>query len=279
MVLSETTSPGLNIWCGEMINKEQYSWPDLSETIILVTGANGGIGFDIVQSALKSGAIVLATDLVIGKDLEKLKSNSRLLLGVYDLSKDNHLEECLLWADSLGVNVLINNAAIFDMAPLLEADLEQFDKLFAVNVRAMFAMMQGIAKSLVSRNEKGVIINFSSQAGRRGEALVSHYCATKAAVISYTQSAALALAPKGIRVNALAPGVIDTPMWNKVDELFAKYEGLEIGEKKNKIGKSVPLGRFGTPSDVTGVVLFLASKQSKYITGQTINVDGGNVFS
>jgi len=109
--------------------------------------------------------------------------------------------------------------------------------------------------------------------------LVSHYCATKAAVISYTQSAALALASKGIRVNALAPGVIDTPMWNKVDELFAKYEGLEIGEKKNKIGKSVPLGRFGTPSDVTGVVLFLASKQSKYITGQTINVDGGNVFS
>ena len=262
-----------------MINKEQYSWPDLSETIILVTGANGGIGFDIVQSALKSGAIVLATDLVIGKDLEKLKSNSRLELGVYDLSKDTHLEECLLWADSLGVNVLINNAAIFDMAPLLEADLEQFDKLFAVNVRAMFAMMQGIAKSLVSRNEKGVIINFSSQAGRRGEALVSHYCATKAAVISYTQSAALALAPKGIRVNALAPGVIDTPMWNKVDELFAKYEGLEIGEKKNKIGKSVPLGRFGTPSDVTGVVLFLASKQSKYITGQTINVDGGNVLS
>jgi NAD(P)-dependent dehydrogenase (short-subunit alcohol dehydrogenase family) len=165
------------------------------------------------------------------------------------------------------------------MAPLLEAGLEQFDKLFTVNVRAMFTMMQGVAKSLVSRNEKGVIINFSSQAGRRGEALVSHYCATKAAVISYTQSAALALAPKGIRVNAVAPGVIDTPMWDKVDELFAKYEGLDIGEKKNKIGKSVPLGRFGTPSDVTGVVLFLASKQSKYITGQTINVDGGNVLS
>jgi len=279
MVLPETTSPGLNIWCGEMINKQQYLWPDLSENIILVTGANGGIGYDIVQSALKSGAKVLATDLVIGKDLEKLKSNSSLELRIYDLSKDTHLEECLLWADSLGVNVLINNAAIFDMAPLLEAGLEQFDKLFTVNVRAMFTMMQGVAKSLVSRNEKGVIINFSSQAGRRGEALVSHYCATKAAVISYTQSAALALAPKGIRVNAVAPGVIDTPMWDKVDELFAKYEGLDIGEKKNKIGKSVPLGRFGTPSDVTGVVLFLASKQSKYITGQTINVDGGNVLS
>lgn len=262
-----------------MMNKKQYSGPNLSEAIILVTGANGGIGFDIVKSALKSGAKVLATDLVIGKDLEELHSNASLELRAYDLSKDNHLEECLLWADSLGVNVLINNAAIFDMAPLLEADLEQFDKLFSVNVRAMFAMMQGVAKSLVSRNEKGVIINFSSQAGRRGEALVSHYCATKAAVISYTQSAALALAQKGIRVNAVAPGVIDTPMWDKVDALFAKYEDLDIGEKKKKIGKSVPLGRFGAPSDVTGVVLFLASNQSKYITGQTINVDGGNVLS
>ncbi len=279
MVLPETTSPGLNIWCGEMINKKQYSGPNLSEAIILVTGANGGIGFDIVKSALKSGATVLGTDVVISKDLEELHPNASLELRAYDLSKDNHLEECLLWADSLGVNVLINNAAIFDMAPLMEADLEQFDKLFAVNVRAMFAMMQGVAKSLVSRNEKGVIINFSSQAGRRGEALVSHYCATKAAVISYTQSAALALAPKGIRVNAVAPGVIDTSMWDKVDELFAKYEGLDIGEKKKKVGKSVPLGRFGTPSDVTGVVLFLVSKQSKYITGQTINVDGGNVLS
>ena len=262
-----------------MMNKKQYSGPDLSEAIILVTGANGGIGFDIVKSALKSGAKVLGTDEVISKDLEELHPNASLELRAYDLTKDNHLEECLLWADSLGVNVLINNAAIFDMAPLLEADLEQFDKLFAVNVRAMFAMMQGVAKSLVSRNEKGVIINFSSQAGRRGEALVSHYCASKAAVISYTQSAALALAQKGIRVNAVAPGVIDTPMWDKVDALFAKYEDLSIGEKKKKIGKSVPLGRFGTPSDVTGVVLFLASNQSKYITGQTINVDGGNVLS
>ena len=158
-----------------MMNKKQYSGPNLSEAIILVTGANGGIGFDIVKSALKSGATVLGTDVVISKDLEELHPNASLELRTYDLSKDNHLEECLLWADSLGVNVLINNAAIFDMAPLLEADLEQFDKLFAVNVRAMFAMMQGVAKSLVSRNEKGVIINFSSQAGRRGEALVSHF--------------------------------------------------------------------------------------------------------
>lgn len=262
-----------------MIAKKIYSYPDLSNSIVLVTGANGGIGFDIVNSALQAGAKVLATDLVIGASLEKLNSNERFISKAYDLQDDSQCNECIAWSNSLGVNVLVNNAAIFDMAPFLESSLDQYDQLFSVNVRAMFAMMQGIAKGLDSRKEKGSIINFSSQAGRRGEALVSHYCATKAAVISYTQSAALGLASKGIRVNAIAPGVIDTPMWDTVDKLFAKYEELKPGEKKKKVGKSVPLGRFGIPSDVTGVVLFLASDHAQYITGQTINVDGGNVLS
>ena len=259
-----------------MINS-QKSYPVLSSSIVLVTGANGGIGFDIAISALQAGAKVIATDLVIGASLEKLKSNERLITKAYDLQDDFQRNECIEWSNSLGVNVLVNNAAIFDMAPFLESYLEQYDRLFSVNVRAMLAMMQGIAKCVDSRKEKGSIINFSSQAGRRGEALVSHYCASKAAVISYTQSAALALASKGIRVNAIAPGVIDTPMWDTVDKLFAKYEELKPGEKKKQVCKNVPLGRFGVPSDVTGAVMFLASDQSQYITGQTINVDGGNV--
>jgi len=262
-----------------MMNQSQPSYPDLSKVTMLVTGANGGIGIDIVESALRAGAHVLATDLVIEEKLEAMKMDSDLVCRIYDLGDDMQRDECLGWANKAKVNVLVNNAAIFDMAPLLEADLDQFDKLFALNVRAMFAMMQGVAKGLVSRSESGVIINFSSQAGRRGEALVSHYCATKAAVISYTQSAALALAPNGIRVNAIAPGVIDTPMWDSVDNLFARYEGLALGDKKKKVSKSVPLGRFGLPSDVTGTVLFLASSHSQYITGQTINVDGGSVLS
>jgi D-sorbitol dehydrogenase (acceptor) len=108
---------------------------------------------------------------------------------------------------------------------------------------------------------------------------VSHYCATKAAVISYTQSAALAMAPHGIRVNAIAPGVIDTPMWRHVDALFARYEGLAPGEKKAAVGLAVPLGRMGAPQDVAGAAVFLASAEASYITAQTLNVDGGNVMS
>ena len=118
----------------------------------------------------------------------------------------------------------------------------------------------------------------ASQAGHRGEALVAHYCASKAAVISYTQSAALALAPYHIRVNAISPGVIDTPMWQQVDALFAKFEHKPIGQKKREVGEAVPLGYMGKPEDVAKIVVFLASSQSNYITAQTINVDGGNVL-
>ena len=128
-------------------------------------------------------------------------------------------------------------------------------------------------------NKQGKIINMASQAGRRGEALVAHYCATKAAVISYTQSAALALADYGIQVNAISPGVVDTPMWNQVDALFAKYQNLSIGEKKRLVAKEIPLGRIGTPSDIAYMALFLASGLSDYITGQTYNVDGGSVLN
>jgi D-sorbitol dehydrogenase (acceptor) len=132
---------------------------------------------------------------------------------------------------------------------------------------------------MVEGGVKGAVINLASQAGRRGEALVSHYCATKAAVISYTQSAALAMAPHGIRVNGIAPGVVDTPMWAHVDALFARYENLAVGEKKKAVGLAVPLGRMGRPGDIAGAAIFLASDEACYITAQTLNVDGGNVMS
>jgi D-sorbitol dehydrogenase (acceptor) len=177
------------------------------------------------------------------------------------------------------VEILFNNAAVFDLAPLLDSDEASYERLFAVNVKGMFFVMQAVLKGMVDAGVKGSVINLASQAGRRGEALVSHYCATKAAVISYTQSAALAVAPHGIRVNGIAPGVVDTPMWSHVDALFARYENLAPGEKKKAVGLAVPLGRMGVPSDIAGAAIFLASDEAGYITAQTLNVDGGNVMS
>ena len=146
--------------------------------------------------------------------------------------------------------------------------------------RSAFFVMQKVLAHMVAKGvQGGAVINMASQAGRRGEALVSHYCASKAAIISYTQSAALAMAQHKIRVNGIAPGVISTPMWKNVDAMFAKYEGLPLGEKKKRVGEAVPLGYMGEPHDICGAAVFLASDEASYITAQTLNVDGGTVMS
>jgi D-sorbitol dehydrogenase (acceptor) len=140
-------------------------------------------------------------------------------------------------------------------------------------------MLQEVAESMKRRGRGGKIINFASQAGRRGEPLVTIYCASKAAVISITQSAGLALIKHGINVNGISPGVVDTPMWDHVDGLFAKYENLPKGAKKRLVGEGVPFGRMGRPEDHVGCAIFLASSESDYVVAQTYNVDGGQWMS
>lgn len=251
----------------------------------LITGAGGGIGLAVTAAYLAEGASVSAVDLsaAVSPSLAELKARhpDRLAYLSADVSRTERAPQLVAdAAQRFGVvDVLFNNAAIFDMAPLLESDVSQYQRIFDVNVKGLFFTMQAVLAALVRAGQPGAVINLASQAGRRGEALVAHYCASKAAVISYTQSAALAMAPHGIRVNAISPGVIDTPMWGAVDALFARYEGLQPGQKKAAVGKAVPLGRMGVPQDIVGAAVFLASAESAYITAQTLNVDGGNVMS
>ncbi|RMF37650.1 MAG: SDR family oxidoreductase [Alphaproteobacteria bacterium] len=246
---------------------------DLSGRTCLVTGANGGIGRATAEHFAALGARVLTTDLA-PEFAGECDSEHR----GFDLLDPEGLGACCAWIGERAPDILFNNAALFDMGSVLEADLDQFDRLFGVNVRAMYAILQASARALVAAGRPGSLINLASQAGHRGEALVAHYCATKAAVISYTQSAALALAPHRIRVNAISPGVIDTPMWETVDALFARFEGKAIGQKKREVGEAVPLGYMGRPFEVARVAVFLASDQSQYMTAQTLSVDGGNVL-
>jgi D-sorbitol dehydrogenase (acceptor) len=178
-----------------------------------------------------------------------------------------------------GIDILVNNAAVFDMAPWGEITENSYDVVFNVNVKGLLFMLQEVAGCMKARGKGGKIINISSQAGRRGEALVAVYCASKAAVISLTQSAGLALIKHGINVNGISPGVVDTPMWDHVDGLFAKYEGLKPGEKKRMVGEGVPFGRMGRPEDHVGCAVFLASAESDYVVAQTYNVDGGQWMS
>ena len=163
--------------------------------------------------------------------------------------------------------------------PIVEIERADYDKVFAVNVTGTLFTLQAVAKSMIARGKGGKIINMASQAGRRGEALVAVYCATKAAVISLTQSAGLDLIKHGINVNAIAPGVVDGEHWDGVDAFFAKYENKAPGQKKKEVGEAVPFGRMGTAEDLTGMAIFLASPEADYIVAQTYNVDGGNWMS
>jgi D-sorbitol dehydrogenase (acceptor) len=251
----------------------------------LLTGAAGGIGLAVAEAYLREGARCTIVDIAAqpsaGAAALLAQHGERSQYVQADVTRSASIAAMMQAARARfgTVELLFNNAALFDMAPLLQSDEASFDRLFAVNVRGMFFVMQAVLQQIVDAGAKGAVINLASQAGRRGEALVSHYCATKAAVISYTQSAALAMAPHGIRVNAIAPGVVDTPMWAHVDALFAKYENLGVGEKKKAVGLAVPLGRMGVPADIAGAAVFLASDEACYITAQTLNVDGGNVMS
>ena len=251
----------------------------------LITGAGGGIGLAVAQAYLDEGARCTAVDLGAATPaaLAALIARypERLQYVTADVSNADSIAAMIAAArERFGtIHVLFNNAAVFDLAPLLEADEPSYQRIFDVNVKGLFFTMQAVLRQLVDDGKTGSIINLASQAGRRGEALVAHYCASKAAVISYTQSAALAMARHGIRVNGISPGVVDTPMWAHVDALFAKAEGLPPGEKKKQVGLAVPLGRMGLPEDIAGAAVFLASDASAYITAQTLNVDGGNVMS
>jgi D-sorbitol dehydrogenase (acceptor) len=254
----------------------------LEGKVAVVTGGARGIGAAICRRYADEGARVVVADILEGEAEALAGEIGRGAFGVaLDVTRRPSINAMVerVVAEAGGIDVLVNNAAIFDMAPLLEISEASYDKQFAVNVKGLLFTLQAVAAQMVKQGRGGKIVNFSSQAGRRGEPLVAVYCASKAAVISLTQSAGLALIKHKINVNSIAPGVVDTPMWDQVDALFAKYEGLPLGEKKRQVGQAVPFGRMGAPEDMVGAAVFLASVDADYIVAQTLNVDGGNWMS
>lgn len=254
----------------------------LKDKVAIVTGGARGIGRAISERYASEGARVAVAD-VAERDARALATT--LGHGAFavalDVTRQDSIDAMIasVVQQAGRIDILVNNAGVFDMAPLLDITRESYRKVFAVNVEGLLFTLQAVARQMVKQGEGGKIINFASQAGRRGEALVAVYCASKAAVISLTQSAGLALAKQRINVNAIAPGVIDTPMWAEVDALFARYENRPIGEKKRLVGEAVPYGRMGRPEDLVGAAVFLASDDADYVVAQTLNVDGGNWMS
>jgi NAD(P)-dependent dehydrogenase (short-subunit alcohol dehydrogenase family) len=248
----------------------------------IITGAARGIGRAFAEAYVREGATVAVADVDVARAEQTTKAIGDAAYVVQlDVTDQASIDACIeaVQTRAGGVDILINGAAVFDLAPIVEISRASYERLFAINVSGTLFMLQAAARAMIKQGRGGRIINMASQAGRRGEPLVAVYCATKAAVISLTQSAALNLVQYRINVNAIAPGVVEGEHWDGVDALFAKYENRPIGEKKRLVGEAVPYGRMGTAEDLVGMAVFLAGPESEYVVGQTYNVDGGQWMS
>ena len=247
-----------------------------------ITGAAQGIGLEFAKAYVAEGATVALAD--INQDRAN-KAVSELGDKAFAIKLDVRDQESINLAVEHAINkmgtidILINNAALFTAAPIVDIDRDDYLNVFSVNVSGVLFTMQAVARHMIECGNGGKIINMASQAGRRGEPLVAVYCASKAAVISLTQSAGLNLIKYGINVNAIAPGVVDGLHWDGVDAAFSNLEDLPLGQKKKEVAGTVPFGRIGTVDDLTGMAIFLASSASNYVVAQTYNVDGGNWMS
>jgi len=248
----------------------------------IITGAARGIGKAFAKTYVQEGATVAIADVNFeGAQKAALEIGADAYAIRLDVTDQASIDAAVKAVEEQSgrIDILINNAAVFDLAPISEITRESYERLYSINLAGTLFMLQAVAKSMIARGKGGKIINMASQAGRRGESMVAVYCSTKAAVISLTQSAGLELIRYGINVNAIAPGVVDGEHWDGVDALFAKYENRPIGEKKRQVGEAVPFGRMGIAEDLTGMAVFLACSEADYIVAQTYNVDGGNWMS
>ena len=282
--------------------------------VAIVTGAGQGIGRGVALRLAREGAAVVVAeynpDTAVETGAEIQVAGGTALPYAVDISDVNAVRAMVndVVAEFGRIDILVNNAGVVQTKPMLDLSEDDWDRVIDVNQRGTFFCLQAVAQQMIRqlpealRSDSGLadllshqlgkdpagasgmnnlaasygkIVNFSSIAGRRGRPLSTHYAATKAAIISITQSAALALAPYRINVNAVCPGIVPTPMWTQIDQDRGRLFGAKEGEAMAAFIQQVPLKRAATPEDLAGVVAFLCSPDADYITGQAINVDGG----
>jgi D-sorbitol dehydrogenase (acceptor) len=252
------------------------SGPQLQGKIVVVTGAASGMGAACAELAHARGASVIGVD----RDeagLAALAEQTAITREVCDLSNVESLPLLVeRWTHDHGsIDGLVNAAGTFETATLLDITPGDFDRMFAINVRGLFFMQQAVARHMAQASG-GSIINFASTAARIPRPISSHYAASKAAVVSFTRSAAAALGPSGVRVNVVCPGIIDTPMIDTVLRERSEVFDTTPDELKQSWLSAHPLRRLGRPSEVAEVVTFLLSDAASYVNGESIGIHGGS---
>lgn len=245
--------------------------------VAIVTGAGQGIGRAIACRLARDGFAIVIVDInpaaldTVKKEIEEMGANVSAITA--DLTKLDEIQKVINLSAEWGqITVLVNNAGRVLITPFLEITEEEWDAIMTLDLKTVFFAMQFAVSQM---SEGGRIVNLSSISGRSGRPDQAHYAAAKSAVISLTQSAALSFARRGITVNAVCPGVVDTPMTSKIHEIRASTLGITPQESLNRMIARIPLGRLETPDDVAGAVSFLCSPDAAYITGQSLNVCGG----
>lgn len=251
---------------------------------VLITGASRGIGKGMAQRFASEGAglILSANEEAVHQVAEELKSSGANALSVVcDVTRKADVEALYdrAVAEFGKLDVSIQNAGVITIARIEELSEKDWDRILAVNTKGVFLCCQAAAVRMKPRRY-GRIINTASGQARQGFIYTPHYAASKFGVVGITQSLAKELAPDGITVNAFCPGIIETDMWAYNDAAWGKLLGnYQPGELMKEWVKNIPMKRAGRAEDVAGLVAFLASEDAAYITGQTINVDGGLIMS
>ncbi|MCH9298921.1 meso-butanediol dehydrogenase/(S,S)-butanediol dehydrogenase/diacetyl reductase [Pantoea allii] len=257
----------------------------MKKRVALVTGAGQGIGEAIALRLAKDGFAVAVADFNIetaSRVAEKIeKEGSRALAIKVDVSKRDQVFHAVEEARRVlgDFNVIVNNAGVAPSTPIDEITEDVIDKVYNVNVKGVIWGIQAAVKAFASEGHGGKIINACSQAGHVGNPELAVYSSSKFAVRGLTQTAARDLAPAGITVNGFCPGIVNTPMWAEIDRQISEAAGKPAGYGTQEFAKRITLGRLSEPEDVAACVAFLAGPDSDYITGQSLLVDGGMVFS